>query len=146
MGTFMANPQTITRQWFVLDAAGVSLGRTAAEAARLLRGKHKPEFTPHVDSGDFVVIINADKAVLTGRKPEQKFYRRHSGFAGGLKEVKYRLLMEQRPEFAMELAVKGMVPRTTPGRKALTRLKVYKGAEHPHAPQKPVEWKIGGNA
>lgn len=144
MGTFMANPQTITRQWYLLDAAGVPLGRTAVEAARLLRGKHKPEYTPHVDSGDFVVIINADKAVLTGQKPEQKLYRRHSGYAGGLKEVKYRILMEKRPEFAMELAVKGMIPRTTPGRKALLRLKVYKGAEHPHTAQKPIACSIGG--
>ena len=146
MGTFMLNPETAERQWYVLDAAGVALGRTAAEAARLLRGKHKPEFTPHVDSGDFVIVINADKALLTGSKPEKKFYRRHSGYVGGLKEVKYRILMEKRPEFAMELAVKGMIPRTTPGRKALTRLKVYKGAQHPHGPQKPMAWKIGGNA
>ena len=146
MGTYMASPETITRQWYILDAEGVALGRTAAEAARLLRGKHKPEFTPHVDSGDFVIVINAGKAVLTGHKPEQKMYRRHSGYAGGLKEVKYRILMEKRPEFAMELAVKGMVPRTTPGRKALTRLKVYKGAEHPHSSQKPVAWTTGGNA
>jgi large subunit ribosomal protein L13 len=146
MGTYMATPQTIERKWYILDAEGVPLGRTAVEAARLIRGKHKPEYTPHVDSGDFVVVINADKAVLTGNKPEQKLYRRHSGFVGGLKEVKYRILMESRPEFAMELAVKGMVPRTTPGRKALTRLKVYKGAEHPHASQQPVAWKIGGEA
>ncbi|MDR0293210.1 MAG: 50S ribosomal protein L13, partial [Oscillospiraceae bacterium] len=144
MGTFMLKPETVARQWYVLDAAGVSLGRTAAEAARLLRGKHKPEFTPHVDSGDFVIVINADKAVLTGGKPEQKMYRRHSGYAGGLKEVKYRILMEKRPELAMEHAVRGMVPRTTPGRKALTRLKVYQGAEHPHNSQKPVAWTIGG--
>ncbi|MDR1669262.1 MAG: 50S ribosomal protein L13 [Oscillospiraceae bacterium] len=146
MGTYMANPETVERQWYLLDAAGVPLGRTAAEAAVLLRGKHKPEFTPHVDSGDFVVVINADKAVLTGRKAEQKYYRRHSGFEGGLKETKYRILMEKRPELAMELAVKGMIPRTTPGRKAMTRLKVYKGAEHPHGSQKPVARSIGGNA
>ncbi|MDR1691903.1 MAG: 50S ribosomal protein L13 [Oscillospiraceae bacterium] len=146
MGTYMANPETVERKWHLLDAAGVPLGRTAAEAAVLLRGKHKPEFTPHVDSGDFVVVINADKAVLTGRKAEQKFYRRHSGFEGGLKEMKYRILMEKRPELAMELAVKGMIPRTTPGRKAMTRLKVYTGAEHPHGPQQPVVRKIGGNA
>ncbi|MCL2003122.1 MAG: 50S ribosomal protein L13 [Oscillospiraceae bacterium] len=146
MGTFMANPETVTRQWYILDADGVALGRTAVEAARLLRGKHKPEFTPHVDSGDFVIVINADKALLTGSKPEKKFYRRHSGYVGGLKETKYRILMEKRPEFAMELAVKGMIPRTTPGRKALTRLKVYKGPEHPHTSQKPVAWKTGGEA
>jgi large subunit ribosomal protein L13 len=146
MGTFMATAETIARQWYILDAEGVALGRTAAEAARLLRGKHKPEFTPHIDSGDFVIIVNADKAVLTGSKPEKKYYRRHSGFVGGLKETKYRILMAKRPEFAMELAVKGMIPRTTPGRKAMTRLKVYKGAEHPHGSQKPAAWTIGGNA
>ena len=146
MSTYMATPQTVSRAWYVIDAEGISLGHVAVEAARLLRGKHKPEFTPHVDSGDFVVVVNADKVVLTGKKPEQKLYRRHSGYPGGLKEVKYRLLMEQRPEFVMELAVKGMIPRTTPGRKALTRLKVYKGAEHPHTSQSPAPWKIGGGA
>jgi len=143
--TFMAKPEEVVREWYVLDAAGVPLGRTAAEAARLLRGKHKPEYTPHVDSGDFVVVVNTDKAVLTGRKLDQKYYRRHSGYAGGLKETQYRILMEKRPELALELAVKGMVPRTTPGRKALTRLKVYAGPDHPHTAQNPRAWKIGGD-
>ncbi|MDR3206895.1 MAG: 50S ribosomal protein L13, partial [Oscillospiraceae bacterium] len=100
MSTFMAKPETVTRVWHLLDAAGISLGHTAAQAAVLLRGKHKPEFTPHVDTGDFVVIVNAEKAVLTGRKLEQKVYRTHSGYIGGLKETKYRLLMQDRPEFA----------------------------------------------
>lgn len=146
MGTFMANAQNVQRKWYVLDAAGVPLGHTAAEAARLLRGKHKPEFTPHVDTGDFIIIINADQAVLTGRKLDQKYYRTHSGYVGGLKETKYRHLMERRPEFAMELAVKGMLPKNSLSRHTILRLRVYKGAEHPHASQKPEPWKIGGNA
>jgi len=140
----MATPETMTRGWYILDAAGIPLGRTAAEAAKLLRGKHKPEYTPHVDSGDFIVIVNAGQAVLTGDKAEQKYYRRHSGYVGGLKETKYRILMEKNPELAMELAVKGMIPRTTPGRKAMTRLKVYAGPTHPHGAQKPAEWKTAG--
>jgi len=146
MGTYMAKPGDVVRAWYLIDAAGSSLGRTAAEAARLLRGKHKPEFTPHEDTGDYIIVINAGQAVLTGRKPEQKMYRRHSGYAGGLKEMKYRILMERRPELAMELAVKGMLPRTTLGRKAFSRLKVYAGAEHPHAAQKPQVHTVGGNA
>ena len=138
MNTYMAKPETVVRTWFVLDAAGVPLGHTAAQAAVLLRGKHKPEFTPHVDTGDFVIVINAEKAVLTGRKMEQKVYRTHSGYVGGLKETKYRMLMESRPEFAIRLSVRGMLPKNTIGRKALERLKVYKGPEHPHASQKPI--------
>jgi large subunit ribosomal protein L13 len=134
----MAKPETVTRAWHVLDAAGTPLGRTAAQAAVLLRGKHKPEFTPHVDTGDFVAVVNAEKAVLTGRKLEQKFYRTHSGYVGGLKETKYRLLMRDRPDFALRLAVRGMLPKNTLGRAALNRLKVYRGPEHPHAAQKPV--------
>jgi len=140
----MAKPETVQRVWYTLDAAGAPLGHTAAQAAILLRGKHKPEFTPHVDTGDFVIVVNADKAVLTGRKLEQKVYRTHSGYIGGLKETKYRLLMQDRPEFAMELAVRGMLPKNTIGRRALDRLKVYKGPEHPHAAQKPVAY--GANA
>ncbi len=145
MKTYMQKPETVTRKWYVLDAAGRSLGHTAADAATLLRGKHKPEFTPHVDTGDFVIIVNADKAVLTGRKLEQKVYRTHSGYVGGLKETKYRLLMQNRPEFCMELAVRGMMPKNTLGRGALNRLKVYKGTEHPHAAQKPELWEVTGN-
>ena len=137
MSTFMAKPAEIQRKWYVVDAAGKPLGRTAAKVADLLRGKGKPEFTPHVDCGDHVIVINAEKAVLTGNKLEKKFYRRHTGYVGGLKEVKYATLMATRPEKAMELAVKGMVPDTTIGRNALTRLRVYKGTEHKHAAQKP---------
>ena len=137
MSTFMAKPAEIQRKWYIIDAAGKPLGRTATKVADLLRGKVKPEFTPHVDCGDHVVVINADKAVLTGNKLNQKFYRRHTGYIGGLKEVKYSTLMATRPELAMELAVKGMVPDTTIGRAALTRLRVYKGTEHKHAAQKP---------
>ena len=125
MSTTMAKKETVQRKWYVLDAAGKPLGRTATTAAKLLRGKHKTDFTPNVDCGDFVIIVNTEKAVLTGKKMEQKYYRHHTGWIGGLKEVKYRLLMEQRPAFAMELAVKGMLPKNSIGRNALTRLKLY---------------------
>ena len=140
MSTFMAKAETVERKWYVLDAAGKPLGRTAATAAMLLRGKHKATFTPHVDCGDFVIIINTDQAILTGKKPEQKLYRRHSGWIGGLKETKARLMMEKRSDYAMELAVKGMLPKNSLGRAALTRLKLFKGAEHNHAAQKPEPW------
>ena len=140
MSTFMAKAETTDRKWYVLDAAGKPLGRTAATAAMLLRGKHKPEFTPHVDGGDFVIIINAEKAVLTGKKLEQKYYRHHTGWVGGLKEVQYRTLMAERPEMAMQLAVKGMLPKNSIGRQSATRLKIFKGAEHNHAAQKPEAW------
>ena len=140
MSTFMAKAETIERKWYVLDAACKPLGRTAATAAMLLRGKHKPEFTPHVDGGDFVIIINADKAILTGKKLEQKYYRHHTGWVGGLKEVQYRTLMAEKPELAMQLAVKGMLPKNSIGRQSATRLKVFKGAEHNHAAQKPEVW------
>lgn len=137
MSTFMANAQNIERKWYVVDAADKPLGRTATTVATLLRGKHKPEFTPHVDCGDFVIIINAEKAILTGKKLDQKYYRRHSGWVGGLKEVKYRTLMEKRPELAMELAVKGMLPKNTIGRSSLTRVKIYAGANHENTAQQP---------
>ena len=140
MSTTMATKQTIERKWYVLDAAGKPLGKTAALAADLLRGKLKPIYTPHVDCGDFVIVINADKAVLTGKKLEQKFYRRHSGWIGGLKEVKYKDLMAQRPELAMTLAVKGMLQKNRLAADQLTRLKVYRGSEHKHAAQKPEAW------
>ena len=139
MSTYMAKKETVERKWYVLDAAGKPLGKTAVAAANILRGKHRPEFTPHVDCGEFVIIINADKAVLTGKKLEQKYYRHHSGYIGGLKEVQYKTLMATRPEKAMELAVKGMLPHNTLGAKAFTRLKVFAGAEHNHAAQKPIE-------
>ena len=137
MSTFLAKPAEVQRKWYVIDASGRPLGRVAVKAADLLRGKLKPEFTPNVDCGDHVIIINAEKAVLTGKKLEKKYYCRHTGYIGGLKEVQYKTLMAEKPELAMELAVKGMVPDTTIGRKALTRLRVYKGSEHIHAAQKP---------
>ena len=138
MSTFMANANTIERKWYIIDAAGQPLGRTAVKAANILRGKHRPEFTPHVDCGEFVIIINAEKAVLTGTKLEDKFYRHHSGYIGGLKEENYKHLMSTRPEKAMELAVKGMRPHNTLGAKSFNRLHVYAGAEHKHEAQKPV--------
>ncbi len=137
MSTFMANKGNIVRNWYVIDAAGKPLGKTAAAAANLLRGKHKPEFTPHADCGDFVIVINAEKAVLTGKKLDQKFYRHHSGWVGGLKEVKYRTLMIEKPELAMKLAVRGMLAHNIIGKDSLTRLKIYSGSEHEHAAQKP---------
>ena len=140
MSTFMAKAGQVDRKWYVIDAAGKPLGRVAVEAAVLLRGKHKPEYTPHVDCGDHVIIINCAEAVLTGKKAEQKVWYRHTGWIGNLKEVKYRTLMEQRPDFAMELAVKNMLPKNTLGRTSLTRLKLYKGAEHKNAAQKPEMW------
>ena len=140
MSTFMANKGTITRGWYVLDAAGKPLGKTAALAAELLRGKRKPEFTPNADCGDFVIVINAEQAVLTGKKLDQKYYRHHSGWVGGLKEVKYRTLMQTKPELAMKLAIRGMLPKNTLSRDALTRLHIYQGSEHPHAAQKPQAW------
>lgn len=140
MSTTMATKETIQRKWYVLDAAGKPLGKTAALAADLLRGKLKPTYTPHVDCGDFVIILNAGQAVLTGKKPEQKYYRRHSGWIGGLKEVKYKDLMASRPELAMELAVKGMLQKNRIAADQLTRLRVYRGAEHKHAAQKPEVW------
>lgn len=140
MSTYMPKAGEITRNWYVLDAAGKPLGRVAAQAAVLLRGKQKPTFAPHCDCGDHVIIINCEKAVLTGNKLTQKTYYHHTGYIGHLKEVKYGTMMKQRPEFAMELAVKGMIPDTVIGRQALTRLRVYKGADHKHAAQKPEVW------
>ncbi|MBD5085421.1 MAG: 50S ribosomal protein L13 [Clostridiales bacterium] len=142
MSTFMANKGNIQRKWYVLDAAGKPLGKTAVAAATILRGKHKPEYTPHADCGDFVIVINADKAVLTGKKLEQKYYRRHSGWVGGLKETKYRLLMQDKPELAVRLAVRGMLPRNIVTKDSLTRLKIYRGDSHPHAAQKPETWTV----
>ena len=140
MSPTLVRKEDVQRKWYVLDAADKPLGRTAVIAANLLRGKLKPDFTPNVDCGDYVIIVNVEKAVLTGRKLEEKYYRRHSGWIGGLKETKYKTLMAERPEFAMELAVKGMLPKNTIGRTAMTRLKLFKGPEHIHAAQKPA-WK-----
>lgn len=142
MSTFMANKGNIERKWYVLDAAGKPLGKTAAAAADLLRGKLKPEYTPHADCGDYVIVINAEKAVLTGKKLDQKFYRTHSGWVGGLKEVKYRTLMQEKPELAMKLAIRGMMPKNIISKDSLSRLKIYRGSEHEQAAQKPELWAL----
>ena len=138
MSTFMANKGNIERKWYILDAANKPLGKTATAAATLLRGKHKPEFTPNADCGDFVIIINAEKAVLTGKKLDQKYYRTHSGWVGGLKEVKYRTLMQTRPELAMKVAVRGMLPKNTIGKESLKRLHIYADANYEQQAQKPI--------
>ncbi len=140
MSTYMPKAGEISRKWYILDAAGKPLGHTAALAASILRGKHKVTFTPHVDCGDHVIILNAADAVLTGRKLEQKYYRTHSGWVGGLKEIQYATLMKTKPEKAMMLAVKRMLPDTTIGRTSLTRCRVFRGSEHVHAAQKPETW------
>jgi large subunit ribosomal protein L13 len=142
MTTFFAKAQDQERKWYVIDAAGIPLGRVATEAARLLRGKHKPTFTPNVDTGDHVIIINVEKTVLTGNKINSKLYRRHSGFPGGLKEIPYKRLMQIMPERAMEHAVKGMLPHNKLGAQMYTKLKVYKGEAHPHQAQQPEIWAI----
>ena len=138
MSTFMAKANEVERKWYVIDAADKPLGKTAVKVADILRCKHRPEFTPHVDCGEFVIVINASKAVLTGNKLDSKFYRHHSGWIGGLKEVSYRELMEKNPEQAVMLAVKGMLPKNSIGAKSLTRLKVYAGSEHNNAAQQPI--------
>ncbi|MBK9475173.1 MAG: 50S ribosomal protein L13 [Tetrasphaera sp.] len=142
MRTYTPKAGEITRAWHVIDATDVVLGRLASQTAILLRGKHKPTFAPHVDTGDFVVIINADKVVLTGAKAAQKRAYRHSGFPGGLKSVPYTELLADNPEKAVEKAVRGMLPKTTLGRAQLAKLKVYRGAEHPHAAQQPKPFEI----
>ena len=138
----MAKPAEIERKWYIIDAADRPLGRTASEAARLLRGKHKPIFTPNEDTGDFVIIINAEKALLTGNKLDQKYYYHHSGYPGGLTEIKYKDLMAKKPVFAVEKAIKGMLPHNRLGRATAKKLKVYAGSEHPHAAQKPEVWEF----
>jgi large subunit ribosomal protein L13 len=142
MSTYMPKAAELIRKWYVIDAAGKPLGRVAVQAAILLRGKHKPTFAPHADCGDCVVIINAAEVVLTGKKLEQKTYYHHSGYIGHLKEVKYGKIMKERPEFAMMLAVKRMLPANTIGRTSLTRLRIYRGAEHEQAAQQPEIWAI----
>lgn len=137
MKTFMANESNIERKWYVVDVEGKVLGRAASEVAKILRGKHKPEFTPHVDTGDYVIVLNADEVVLTGNKPENKIYMRHSGWVGGLKEIKARHYLEEKPEKVFELAVKRMLPKNKLGRKMFKKLKVYAGSEHNHQAQKP---------
>ena len=142
MSTFMEKAGQVDRKWYVIDAAGKPLGRVAAQAAVLLRGKHKPTFTPHVDCGDHVIIINCSKAVLTGSKLTQKVWYRHTGWIGGLKETKYSTLMAQRPEKAMELAVNGMLTHNTMGRQQATRLRVYADSNHAHEAQKPEAFNL----
>lgn len=142
MSTTMPNESNLNRKWYIIDAANKPLGRTAAMAATLLRGKHKPVFAPHADCGDHVIIINAEKAILTGKKLDQKMYYRHTGWVGGLKEMKYSKLMATKPELAMQLAVKGMLPDNTLGRTAMTRCRIFKGAEHTHAAQSPEVYEF----
>ena len=142
MSTFMQKKENVVRKWYILDAAEKPLGRTAVVAADLLRGKNAPEFTPHVDCGNFVIVINAEKAVLTGNKMEDKYYYHHSGYIGGMKSVQAKTMMATKPERAMELAIKGMLPKNTLGAKAFTRLKVYAGDAHKHEAQKPEVYEI----
>ena len=142
MSTFMAKPETVERKWYVIDAANKPLGKTAVAAATILRGKHRPEFTPHVDCGEFVIIVNAAQAVLTGKKLENKYHYHHSGYIGGMKKVQYKTLMATRPELAMEYAVKGMLPHNSIGEKAFTRLKVYAGPVHKHEAQNPTPYEV----
>ena len=142
MKTYMAKAEAVERKWYVVDAAGVPLGRLASRVASVLRGKNKPTFTPNVDCGDFVIIIYTDTAVLTGKKLENKFYRSHTGYIGGLKEISYKKMMEEKSDLAVYEAVKGMLPKNSLGRTMLKKLKVYKGAEHNHAAQKPEVLKV----
>jgi large subunit ribosomal protein L13 len=140
--TYMATPKDVERKWYILDAANKPLGRLATEAARLLRGKHKPIFTPHIDTGDHVIIINAEKVILTGNKLQKKRYYRHSRFPGGLKSIDYQTLLATKPELAIEKAVKGMIPHNRLGRSIMKKIRIYRGAEHPHMAQKPEVWNF----
>ncbi|QKT04189.1 50S ribosomal protein L13 [Ectothiorhodospiraceae bacterium 2226] len=142
MKTFSAKPQTVQRDWFVVDADGKTLGRLATEIARRLRGKHKPEFTPHVDTGDYIVVVNAEKVRVTGRKETDKLYHHHTGFIGGLKTISFDKLRDKAPERIIEIAVKGMLPKNTLGRAMFRKLKVYKGPEHRHTAQQPQALEI----
>ena len=142
MKTFSAKPDSVKRDWYVVDASGKTLGRLASEIATRLRGKHKPEYTPHVDTGDYIVVINAEKIGVTGKKASDKMYYRHTGFPGGIKEASFETLIAKKPEQVLELAVKGMMPRTPLGRAMLGKLKVYAGGEHPHTAQQPQSLEI----
>jgi len=142
--TFMAKPNEVERKWYIIDAEGKTLGRLATEAASILRGKHKPQFTPHVDTGDFVIIINAEKIHVTGNKLQDKFYYRHSGYPGGLKKTSLNDLLKTKPERALQHAIFGMLPKNRLGRTLQTKLKIYAGTEHPHAAQKPEVWELRG--
>ncbi|WP_027365200.1 50S ribosomal protein L13 [Desulfotruncus alcoholivorax] len=140
--TFMAKPNELQRKWYIIDGEGKVLGRLAAEAARILRGKHKPDYTPHINTGDHVIIINADKVILTGKKLQQKMYYRHSGYPGGLKQTRYDKLMQTKPELAVYKAVTGMLPHNTLGRDMATKLRIYRGSDHPHQAQQPEVWEM----
>ncbi len=142
MSTFMAKAETVERKWYVIDAEGKTLGKVAVMAADILRGKHRPEFTPHVDCGEYVIVVNAAKVALSGNKLTQKKYKYHTGYIGGLKEIDYKTLLATKPELAITLAVKGMLPKTTIGKKSLTRLKVYAGAEHKQEAQQPTAVEV----
>lgn len=142
MKTYMAKPGELEKKWYIVDATGMVLGRLASQVASILKGKNKPTYTPNVDTGDYVIVINCDKVVLTGKKLEQKVYKSYSGYVGGLKEVKYEKLMEKKPEFVVLKAVKGMLPKNSLGRSMINKLKVYKGSEHNQQAQQPVELKL----
>ena len=142
MKTFMPKAADITRKWYVVDAEGLALGRVASQVANILRGKNKPIYTPHVDTGDYVIVINAEKVVLTGKKLDQKIYYKHSGYVGGLKETKYRKLLAEKPEEALRHAVVGMLPKGPLGRQMAKKLKIYAGAEHEHAAQQPEKLEL----
>ena len=142
MKTYMANSQTVERKWYVVDAEGVPLGRLASKVAAILRGKNKPTFTPNVDTGDFVIIVNSDKVLLTGKKLENKFYRYHTGYIGGLKEISYGKMMAERSDVAVYEAIRGMLPKNSLGRQMIKKLRIFKGAEHNHQAQKPETLKL----
>ena len=141
MKTYSAKPLEVERKWYIIDATDMPLGRLATAAANLLRGKTKPEYTPNIDTGDFVIVINAEKVAISGKKETNKVYRHHTGYPGGFREISFKALMEKDPRLAIEKAVKGMLPHNTLGSEQFTKLKVYAGSEHPHAAQKPVEYK-----
>ncbi len=142
MKSYMARPKEVERKWYVIDAEGKTLGRLAAEISRLLRGKNKPQYTPHVDVGDFVVVVNAEKVEVSGRKAEQKVYRWHTGYPGGLRERSYKQMLQKKPEEILRQAVRGMMPKTRLGRRQLKKLKIYAGPEHPHAGQTPEPYEV----
>ena len=142
MKSYMARPLEVERKWYVIDAEGRTLGRLASEIARVLRGKNKPQYTPHVDVGDFVIVVNADRVVVTGKKAEQKVYRRHSGYPGGMKETSYERTLARRPEEILRKAVYGMMPKTRLARQQFGKLKIYAGTEHPHAAQNPQQYEV----
>jgi large subunit ribosomal protein L13 len=142
MKSYMARPREVERRWYLVDAEGQTLGRLATEIARILRGKNKPQYTPHVDTGDFVVVVNAEKVVVTGRKAEQKVYYRHTGYPGGLKETSYEVMLERKPTEILRKAVRGMMPKTRLGRQQLRKLKIYAGPEHPHEAQNPQPYEV----